>query len=234
MKYRVRNLSKVGGATLKFLGMTLEPGFTSPPIEIQNGSNLEDMIESWVNEGIALVVPADDAGTAGQFHQRAVKAEKLDLSQAQEAAMRRKTSLAATAPASPFAQPSGRPTALKPQIAKKFSAEDIKDMRGRPKPLSAVVVDEPVAVDEIQETDDGMETEEDMQEAEAEAAKAVRLSRLEDAMGERTKKALLAKAESVGMDINPAMLKGEIVNFLALHVIDSVPENEEDAFIESI
>lgn len=243
MKYRVRNLGRPGDAALKFLGMTLEPGFTSPPIEIQNGSSLEDMIEAWVNEGIALVVPADDAGTAGQTHQKAVKAAVLNLSEAQEAAMRRKTSLAATAPASPFAQPMGRPTALKPQMAKKFSAEDIKKLAGRPQPLSSAgaqeVVEEQEFVETIQDDeqipadDNGMETDEAIMEAEAETAKARRLSKLEDDLGGKTKKALLAKTEEVGMDVNPAMLKGEIVNILALHIIENVPENEEDAFIES-
>jgi len=91
MNVRVRNLQPRGGSALPVGGFSIEPGWTSPIIDVEEGSPLEEILTNWSEDGIALVLPVDlteEGGTTGATHKKR-KVQVLNLDQAREEAKRR-------------------------------------------------------------------------------------------------------------------------------------------------
>lgn len=249
MIVRVRNLQPQGGSALPIMNFRIEPGFTSPPIDVAEGTPLDEIINTWIDDGIAMVLPLDEKeSTSGSIH-RQRKTSILSLDQVQTVAKKRelmrKTSLdLSTLQQMPdIDRRKAIPSALKSKV---LSVADMKgrtrlDMTGTvaapvPAPVVAEMVKEaavveekkipvivappvpvvaPVPVEPIPMEDD------DLDEAAEAAEKNARLDACKEKLAEKTRAELFELAEGLGLELKASMLKNDIVEAIAYHVISN-------------
>ena len=268
MIIRVRNMQPVGGAALPVGQYTIEPGWTSPPMEVEKDTPLDEIINTWVEDGIAMVLPSEDEGGIVGAIQKKRKTAILTLDQARDASARRgtmrrtsldintihdvpevprrksgnstigKARILTAADIKPRtemshvlsqpvveeaiktaqAQPPDEAQMMPPPPAEEAPIAPVSSVETHPEPVieEAPVEVTPVAVESEEEAEEVKTEMEDQDDAE-ERAKA--LVSLTNGLRELTKNTLMDIAETLKLEVKPAMLKDLVIEVVACHMV---------------